>query len=42
MGARQINGPQYAFKVAFEAGGVIHETCELDLERVLDSLQTPG
>jgi hypothetical protein len=39
---RQLNGSQYAFKVSFGGGGVIHETCELDLERVLDNPQTPG
>jgi hypothetical protein len=39
---RQLNGSQYAFKVSFGGGGVIHETCELDLERVPDDPQTPG
>jgi lipid II:glycine glycyltransferase (peptidoglycan interpeptide bridge formation enzyme) len=41
-GGRQLNGSQYAFKVSFGGGGVIHETCELDLGRVLDSPQVPG
>jgi hypothetical protein len=41
-GGRQLNGSQYAFKVSFGGGGVIHETCELDLEHVLDSPQMPG
>ena len=41
-GGRQLNGSQYAFKVSFGGGGVIHETCELDLERVLDNPQARG
>jgi Acetyltransferase (GNAT) domain len=41
-GGRQLNGSQYAFKVSFGSGGVIHETCELDLERVLDTPEIPG
>jgi len=30
-GGRWLNESQYAFKVSFGGGGVIHETCELDL-----------
>ncbi len=30
---RELNEPQYDFKVSFGAGGVIHETYELDLAR---------
>ena len=41
-GGRQLNGSQYAFKVSFGGGGVIHETCELDLGRVLGSPRVPG
>lgn len=29
---RQLNQSQYAFKVSFGGGGVIHETCDLDLQ----------
>ena len=39
---RQLNESQYAFKVSFGGGGVIHETCELDLERVPDRPEIPG
>jgi hypothetical protein len=38
---RQLNGSQYAFKVSFGGGGVIHETCELDLERVAGHPEMP-
>ena len=31
---RQLNEPQYDFKISFGGAGVIHETCELDLHRV--------
>jgi hypothetical protein len=31
---RELNEPQYDFKVSFGAGGVVHETYELDLDRV--------
>jgi hypothetical protein len=31
---RELNEAQYDFKVSFGAGGVVHETYELDLERV--------
>jgi hypothetical protein len=41
-GGRQLNESQYAFKVSFGGGGVIHETCELDLERVPDRPEMPG
>jgi hypothetical protein len=42
LGGRQLNGSQYAFKVSFGGGGVIHETCELDLESVPDHPDAPG
>jgi hypothetical protein len=37
---RQLNEPQYDFKISFGAGGVIHNTYELDLQSLPSAEQT--